>query len=150
MIIIYIILIIIILFIYNQSQQNLEHYWDVAPYDLHWDIFKCNDSNCARKTSYDCYKWCENIGEYAARANCQQRCSDYADQQFTSLKLNNYTFNSLLPRFDYVALWNDKHGDTVVWNSYLEPKYKVWPPYDWYDVRKKKWYDNYKYKDPVE
>ena len=144
-----IIIIIIIFFVYKQNNQ-VEHYWDLAPYELSWDTFKCLDSNCARKVSYDCYNWCNNIGEPGAQANCQMRCSDYADQQFTSLKLNNRTFNSLLPRFEHVALWNDKHGDIVEWNSYLEPKYKIWPPYNWYDVRKKKWYDKYKYKDPID
>lgn len=144
-----IIIIIIILTLYKFSNHSIEHYWDLAPYDLHWDIFKCNDSNCARKVSYDCYKWCENIGEPGAMINCQQRCSDYADQQYTSLKLNNRNFNSLLPRFNYVALWNDKHGDIVEWDSYLEPKHKIWTPYDWYEVRNKQWYDNYKYKDPI-
>lgn len=140
-----IILIIIILFILFYNHNQVEHYWDIAPYDLHWDIFKCTDSNCARKKSYDCYEWCNNIADEKAKDNCQMRCSDYADQQYTSLKLNNYLFNSLLPRFKYVALWNDKHGDTVEWDSFLEPKYPVFTPPGYYDVRKKKWYDNYKY-----
>lgn len=113
-----IISIIIIFILLNLPKQ--EHFWDMAPYKLHWDTFKCLDSNCARKKSYDCYKWCLNIPEGAAKDNCQMRCSDYADQQYTSLKFNNYTFNALLPRFKHVALWNDKHGDTVEWTSKLE------------------------------
>ena len=102
-----IIIIIIIFFVYKQNNQ-VEHYWDLAPYELSWDTFKCLDSNCARKVSYDCYNWCNNIGEPGAQANCQMRCSDYADQQFTSLKLNaklDMCFTSFVMATEPCEMW---------------------------------------------
>ncbi len=98
--------------IYRQFQDNkyyklnniqpppiLEGFYDLVPYDLNWDMFKCLDPWCIKNKSYTCYNYCDNIKELGAQENCRMRCLDYADQTFDSLKFQNYTFNSALTRF---------------------------------------------------
>jgi len=86
---------------------KVEYYYDLTPYKKHWDIFSCYDDKCARKTSYDCYKSCDAIGELGAHENCRLWCGDYADLQYGSLKLDNYVFNSALPRLKQYSLLNE-------------------------------------------
>jgi hypothetical protein len=105
----------------QKSEQELklklvEGYYDITPYEAHWDIFKCLDPKCVKEKSYKCYKWCDNWEEPGGSENCKMRCADYADEQFDSLKLNNYTFNYLLPRFDKVTILKDRN-DVVEWNT---------------------------------
>ena len=100
-------------------------YYDITPYEAHWDIFKCLDPQCVKDKSYKCYKWCDNIngsgisstsGTDGAAENCRLRCADYADEMFDSLKFQNYTWNYLLSRFDKVTLLKDR-DDIVEWTT---------------------------------
>ena len=100
---------------YLQEQQT-EGFYDIAPAELHWNIFKCLDPKCIKEKSYECYKWCDNWEEPGGAENCRLRCGDYADEMFDSLKFQNYTFNYLLPRFDAVTLLKDR-DDIVEWNT---------------------------------
>jgi len=79
--------------------EPVEHYWDIAPYDLYWDIYKCFDEKCIRQKSYDCYLWCNNIREAGAKGQCQINCADAGDIQYQNLKLGYHDFNYLLPNF---------------------------------------------------
>lgn len=97
-------------------QEQTEGFYDIAPIDLHWNIFKCLDPKCVKEKSYECYKWCDNWIEPGGAENCRLRCGDYADEMFDSLKMQNYTFNYLLPRFDKVTLLKDR-DDIVEWNT---------------------------------
>lgn len=81
-----------------------EHFWDITPYNKHWEIFKCLDPQCIKDTSYQCYKFCDHISEEGASRNCRMRCLDYADQQFDYLKFQDYTWNYLNPRFKQVTV----------------------------------------------
>ncbi len=80
----------------------IEPYYDIAPYSLHWNMFKCAKPECVVRESYDCYKWCndwetsksrtgEEAGTFGAAENCRMRCLDYADEMFDSLKYQKYT-----------------------------------------------------------
>jgi len=86
------------------DNSKLEHYWDITPYEKHWEIFKCFDPECVKDKSYQCYKFCDHISEDGARENCRMRCLDYADQQFDYLKFQDYTWNYLNPRFKKVTI----------------------------------------------
>ena len=86
-----------------------EHFYDMAPYELHWDTFKCLDGDCVKKASYECYKWCDNWDEPGGSENCKMRCADYGDEMFDSLKFQNYTFGGILPKFDKVTLLKDRN-----------------------------------------
>ena len=108
---------------YKKSTEVLtESFYDIAPYDLHWNIFKCLDPECVKKTSYECYKWCDNWEENAAAENCRVKCSDYADEQFDSLKFNDYTFNYLLPKFNKVTILKDDNEVPKLKNYFILDK----------------------------
>jgi hypothetical protein len=100
--------IFLILLIINK--QYKEHYYDITPYEYHWNIFKCYDSDCARKRNYECYKYCDNIinNRGGAADYCRLMCGDYTDLQYDHLKFNNYNWNSLLPKFSKYSLLNEK------------------------------------------
>ncbi len=85
---------------------KIEPYYDITPYNMHWDIFKCLDANCIKDASYKCYRWCDMVREEGAATNCKTRCLDYADEMFDSLKLQNYTWSYLLPEFEHVTMLN--------------------------------------------
>lgn len=114
----------IILFMrYKKSYHiDAEGFYDITPYEAHWDIFKCLDPECVKKKSYDCYKWCDNVDEPAASENCRLRCADYADEQFDSLKFNDYTFNYLLPKFDKVTILKDDNEIPKLKNYFILDK----------------------------
>ena len=69
-------------------------------------IFSCYDTDCIKKNSYECYKWCDNWGEPGGRENCRMRCMDYADQMFDQIKFMDYRFHRLLPKFKQYSLLN--------------------------------------------
>lgn len=114
-IVIIIMSIVVILILLKQTSQK-EHYYDLTPYNLHWDIFKCLDADCVIKKSYICYKWCDNWDEPGGSENCRTRCADYADEMFDSLKFQDYTFSYLLPRFKKVSILTDR-DDIVEWTT---------------------------------
>ncbi len=78
---------------------NIEHYADIAPYQLHWDIFKCLTMDCVKKKGLACYKWCSQWGEPGAAQNCRMSCFDNSDIQSDNLKWNTYFWNRNLPHF---------------------------------------------------
>lgn len=114
MLIIVLILIIlyILLLIYTSRVEptNTEHFWNIIPYQYHWDIFKCLDKECLYKKGKACFDWCNNIREDNAAQQCRIGCSDTVDQFNQSLLFDYYTFNVLLPKFKKVSLYN-KNGD---------------------------------------
>ena len=103
---IYIVIILLLVYIINKNKQQIEHYWDITPYPLHYDIFKCLDMRCVRATSYKCNRWCDKWPESGGRENCRLRCMDYADQQADYIKFNTYNFYKILPKFKKHALYN--------------------------------------------
>jgi hypothetical protein len=105
------ILLVFIYFLVFSKKESIEHFYDITPYQFHWDIFKCLDAECIRNKSYECYNWCYNIEEPGAKENCKMRCSDYADEQTDNLKLQHYQWNYLNPRFEHVSL---------LYNPYVE------------------------------
>ena len=109
--------------VYNElpKDRNIEPFWDITPYEKHWDLFKCLDPECAIDKSYKCNKWCDYWealgksekgnavqGKEGGAENCRLRCSDYADQQFDYLKWQDYTWNYLNPKFKEVSLLGPK------------------------------------------
>jgi hypothetical protein len=106
----------------NSNIVLTESFYDITPYEAHWDIFKCLDPECVKKKSYDCYKWCDNWDEKGGSENCRLRCSDYADEQFDYLKFNDYTFNYLLPKFDKVTILKDDNEVPKLKNYFILDK----------------------------
>lgn len=106
--IIFIILAIIIYFFVNNKSfvgdEKVEGYYDITPYDYHWDMFKCLDMDCLKNKTKKCYDWCENWGETGGRHNCRMRCLDFADEFATQLKYNNVLWNRILPKFQFTRL----------------------------------------------
>lgn len=102
-----IILLLVIIFLYYYEKTHIEGYYDITPYEKHWDIFKCLDGPCVRKTGYECYKWCNNWDESGGSENCKMRCADYADEMFDSIKFQDYTWSYLLPKFSQYTLLKD-------------------------------------------
>lgn len=86
---------------------NMEGYADIAPYGLHWDIFKCLDMNCVQEKGYKCHEWCNMWAEPGAQQNCRMRCEDFSDIQAEQLKFMDYRWNYLLPKFKLYSLLND-------------------------------------------
>lgn len=96
------------------NQEMVEGYYDITPYEAHWDIFKCYDPKCIKDKSYKCYKWCSNIANSGASQNCQTRCSDYADMQFHYLKFNDYTWDGAFGLLNDATLLKSKNQDYEV------------------------------------
>jgi hypothetical protein len=113
-----ILLILIAVILLYKDNVTIEGYYDITPYEAHWNIFKCLDPKCIKDRSYKCYKWCNNWSEPGGQENCRLRCADYADEMFNSLKFQNYTWNYLNPRFRDVSLLNTK-DDIVEWTSLI-------------------------------
>lgn len=104
--------IIIIYFLY-EKKQNVEHYYDLVPYDYVWDIYKCYNGNCIRKKGKNCYDWCKNWPEPGGKGNCRLVCLDDSDIMYQYLKFNDYNFNKMFPRFKEFSLLNDDKGGYV-------------------------------------
>ena len=103
-----IILLIIILLIYFYKKLYVyESFYDLTPYKYHWDIFKCLDGKCIRQKGKDCYDWCNKWPEDGGRHNCRLVCLDNSDLMYQELKLDNYIFGRLLPKFNEVSLLNE-------------------------------------------
>ena len=102
--IIFIVLLCLFSFLPKNNVEIKEGYYDITPYEFHWDIFKCYDDKCLRKKAKECYDWCNNWGETGGRHNCRMRCLDYADQQAEHLKLGDYFFHRNLPKIKYRAI----------------------------------------------
>ena len=96
--------------------KQTEPFYDITPYELHWDTFKCLDSECVKKNSYECYKWCDHWPEFGGAENCRLRCSDYADEMMDSIKFQNYTWGRMLPRFDKVSILKDDNEMALMKN----------------------------------
>ena len=105
----------------STKNNQIEPFWDITPYEKHWKTFKCLGPECVKKTSYDCYKWCDYWdalakdehgeaveGKEGGAENCRLRCADFADQQFDYLKWQDYTWNYLNPKFKEVSLLGPK------------------------------------------
>jgi hypothetical protein len=117
--IILIILILITIYKLFKKKDVVEGYYDIIPYNYHWNIFKCLTTPCIEKKSFECFRWCDNWEEEGAKNNCRMRCADYADIQTESLKYNDYTFKDILPVFNtYSLLNNDADWDKFKWYYY--------------------------------
>lgn len=108
MMLIIIILLIVICLLNNNKINKKEHYYNITPYKLHYDMFKCLDTRCLKKEVAKCYNWCDNIAEPGASENCRLDCMDDSDQQADVLKFNDYTWNRILPKFKPIALYRKK------------------------------------------
>ena len=82
------ILIIYIIF-FNKSY---EHFYDIVPYNIIWDINKCLVGDCVINKSYKCYKYCANIQDSAAKQHCDIECLNIGDEMFDYLKYQNYNW----------------------------------------------------------
>jgi hypothetical protein len=104
-----ILILITVLFIrtfYRKPQY--EHFYNYTPYSYHWDIFKCLSGPCVRKKGRECYDWCtDNLVDEGNQEQCRTECLNYSDLMYQELKLDNYTFDRLLPRFEQVSLLNN-------------------------------------------
>lgn len=85
-----ILLCILLILLYKNNQ--VEPYYNITPYNLHWDIYKCLDGGCVIKKSYDCYEYCKYIVESGARQQCEVGCLDVGDEMFDFLKYQNYNW----------------------------------------------------------
>lgn len=86
-----ILLLILLIGMYILSD-NREHYYDITPYNLHWNVFKCLNGTCAIKKSYDCFKYCDYIKESGAMQQCKVSCLNVGDEMFDYLKYQNYNW----------------------------------------------------------
>ena len=100
------VLIILIIYLSCEKKKHTEHYYDIAPYSNYYDIYKCFDDECLRDKTMKCYNWCDNIEEPGASEACRINCLDASDEQVVQLKYNNYTFNRVLTKVKYAALFN--------------------------------------------
>lgn len=100
------ILLIFLSYIKFRTNKCYENYYDITPYQYHYNIFRCLDDNCIREESKKCYDWCDNWGEPGGRHNCRMRCLDYADIQHKQVSFSHYTFNKALPRFYKFSILN--------------------------------------------
>ena len=89
------------------GKKLMEPFYDITPYEAHWDMFKCLDPKCIREKGYKCYKWCDNISEPGAQENCRMRCADYADMQFNNYKLQRYNWFFRNPDFSRDSILTD-------------------------------------------
>lgn len=85
----------------------MEPFYDITPYEAHWDIFKCLTPQCVRSKGYECYKWCDKIDEPGARENCRMRCADYSDEQFDYWKFQKYNWDIINPEFSRYSILED-------------------------------------------
>lgn len=111
-----ILIILIIILIYFLIKNRYETYYDVLPYKYDWDIYKCLDMDCVKQKSLDCFNACETLEQNKLTTRdgtieqCQMACMNHGDLQADVLKWDNYTWNSLLPKFSKVSLLN-KNAD---------------------------------------
>src|SRR5271156_6180909 len=103
--IIFLLIIIVVYFIC--SDDLVEHYNDVIPDKLRWNIFKCYTPECIKNESHKCFSWCQNITSLNKNLelrsdvssedgeNCRTTCLDYADEQFAELNVQGYIWNYL-------------------------------------------------------
>lgn len=102
-----IIICIIIYIIPLLFNKNVETYYDITPYERHWDIFSCYNNKCTRDNAFKCFKWCDIYTKMNEKEGCRKNCADYADQYYVSLKYNNYNFNNALPHLKKYSLLNE-------------------------------------------
>jgi hypothetical protein len=120
LIIIGLIILILVSIYCSDGAVTVEGFWDVLPYDYHWNMFKCLDMECLKKQTKICHDACSEIkkkdkfvfsddqdAKVSTRENCKMRCMDFADQYSEQLKLNNILWNRILPNFDKVALYKN-------------------------------------------
>lgn len=117
---------IISLFYFNKK----ETFYNILPYSYDWNIYKCLDMDCVKQKSLKCFEACDSVHKsdkidrpefYKIWKNkknlhisdveqCKMACMNEGDHQSDVLKWNNYTWNSLLPKFSKVSLLN-KNAD---------------------------------------
>ena len=73
-------------------KKSYETFYNITPYNLHWDIYKCLEGDCVVKESYKCYEYCRNIAEDGARQQCEIECLDIGDEVYDFLKYQNYNW----------------------------------------------------------
>ena len=98
----------LIWFLFLYKHQNIEPFWDLVPYNLHWDIFSCYTEDCLKKKSYDCYKYCAKLDELGGKQNCMMRCEDYTDQKYEQIRLQDRLWNFRLGNLKKYSLINSR------------------------------------------
>lgn len=110
----FILILVTIISIYIKKQNKIENYFDIIPYDYHWNFFKCYTNDCVLKNSYLCYRYCNTLEEAGSRNNCRKRCFDYSDMQIEALKVPNRNFAGALGRFAPFGSTNMSRDDGIV------------------------------------
>ena len=90
-----IVIIIILIVIVVMWMSRVEHYYNITPYKLHWDMYKCLSYDCITKRSHKCYEYCQNLKE-RERKLCEIECLNEGDRLFDSIKWQDYTWGKRL------------------------------------------------------
>lgn len=106
------ILLIIIIIVIYYFNNNYEHFYDLTPYQINWDINKCLTGDCVIKKSYGCYKYCGFIDNDRDRHMCEIDCLDTGDEMMDNLKWQNYNWplddsNKYFKRYTILNNTND-------------------------------------------
>lgn len=103
MLIVLIIAIAIIIFIifFNNVKED---FYDIIPRVYLERIYTSSSMPELRRTSYECYKWCNNWAEPGGSEGCRLKCLDEGDIQSDNLKFNSYNFYDILPHVAYKLL----------------------------------------------
>lgn len=104
MLIYFILLALILILILVLNKNKVEHFWDIIPYDLVSNVYKCNSLECIKDESYKCYRWCDRWKEPGGQNNCRKSCLDFADIMTLNDRYNNYTFGNTRGKFDEYSL----------------------------------------------
>jgi hypothetical protein len=107
-------MVLIIVYIIIYPRKVYENFYDIVPYNINWDIYKCLKGDCVIKKSYDCYKYCANIADSIAKQHCEMECLNIGDEMFDFLKYQNYNWplNDSNKYFKNYSILND-NGDFV-------------------------------------
>ena len=103
MVIYCILLLLILLFWYN----SVEHYWDIGPYKLYNNIYRCHSMDCVKDEGVKCYDWCDRWAELGGSEKCKLNCLDAGDKMSDNLKYNYAIWNRLLGKFDEFSLLDE-------------------------------------------
>jgi hypothetical protein len=87
-----IIILLCILLIFYLCDNKIEPYYNITPYNLHWNVYKCLTDTCVRDKSYKCYEYCKYIKESGAHQQCEVECLDIGDEVMDFLKYQNYNW----------------------------------------------------------
>lgn len=84
-----------------------EHYWDLGPYQLYYNIYRCHNTDCVIDEGVKCYDWCDKWIELGGSEKCKMNCLNASDYMMDNIKYNYAIWNRLLGKFDEYSLLDE-------------------------------------------